>query len=647
MIAGRLSQENRRTLTLAALFALTVAGVALRTYDLGALSFFGDEETTAFAARSLALGEGSAMPSGMPYRRALPYTWLNAVSARTLGLDQELSYRLPAALLGAATIPLLYFVVRAMATPAAGLIAALLMALSGWHLVWSRTARMYVPALIAAVAFFYFAWRWQRSGRRRELAAAGTLYLLAVFLHSGSAAIALFPLFFSLLYDGRSVSVRRSISATGVMILAGWSLDRLFVVAPYEQWASGFSAMQSAPAGRLLGSLGEAAAGFPPIAWLGLAVGALVGWSWARASGVFSAEHPAPRTLAVALLAGTTVMAGFAGLPLVAGSLGFSALVLDARGARVWWKPGWLATVLAGSAAAILGRLLLAGESIGEIARSPFPYLPYLATLLPVFVGAFVLGAIRLGLVPERPGRDDLPWRAATLYVLAYCLALGVAIPYAPWRYLLPVYPWMVMVVAVTIGNVVEILASRGLRVRRSRLWAGVTLAIVLGLVGGHGVPAAWTVLQASHGTPVPWNDPGMEIRPDHRGPGRFVREHAKPEDIVIAEDALEQRWYAGRVDYWYRSLDDARRYLYRDTDGALRDIYVGAELLAGPPAADLWARREGAVWLITSGETAGSRTWYLAPDQADWLDSLEARTSPLFIGEDGLSAVYCSGRCP
>ena len=66
MIAGRLNQEDRRIRMLTALVALTVGAVALRTCDLGLLSFFGDEETTAFAARSLALGEGSTMPSGMP-----------------------------------------------------------------------------------------------------------------------------------------------------------------------------------------------------------------------------------------------------------------------------------------------------------------------------------------------------------------------------------------------------------------------------------------------------------------------------------------------------------------------------------------------------------------------------------------------------
>lgn len=643
-----MSLEHRRTRLFALLLALFAVTAGVRMYDLGVLSFFGDEETTAFAARSLALGEGSNMPSGMPYRRALPYTWLNAMSARTFGLETEFSYRLPAALLGALTIPVLFLVLRPMAGAGAAFLAALLLSLSGWHMVWSRTARMYAPAMLVCVAFFYFAWRWQQFARRRELAVAATLYLLAVFLHSGSAAIALFPLFFALLYDGRRISEVQAIFASGVLAVAGWSLDRLFVVEPYVKWATGFSAIQSAPAGKLLGSMGGFADGLSIVAWLGLTAGAVVGWAWGRASGLFSVgRRPALRQLAVALVACFAVMAGFAGLPLVAVSLGLFTLILDARGMRAWWQPAWLAVALLGSIAAAAGRILVNGEPIGLIVRSPFPYLPYLATLMPVFVSLFALGAVRLGLTAGSPGGDDRPCRAAALFVLAYSLALGFAIPYAPWRYLLPAYPWMVMVVAVTIADFFERLADSRMRFNASQLQVAATVAILLGIVGGHGFPAARTVLNASHGSHVPWNDPGLEIRPDHRSPGRFVRDHARPEDIVIAEDALEQRWYAGRVDYWYRSSTDAARYLYQDSSGIVRDIYVGAELLPGPAAPYPWGREDIAVWIITSGETAANREWYLAPDQAAWLDSLQARIEPLYVGEDGLTAVYCSGRCP
>ena len=72
---------------------------------------------------------------------------------------------------------------------------------------------------------------------------------------------------------------------------------------------------------------------------------------------------------------------------------------------------------------------------------------------------------------------------------------------------------------------------------------------------------------------------------------------YLEPGDIVIGEDAMELRWYAGQTDYWFRSLDDAGRYLYRDENDILRDIYVGAALLDGAPEDDVL--RRAAMWQL------------------------------------------------
>jgi hypothetical protein len=231
--------------------------------------------------------------------------------------------------------------------------------------------------------------------------------------------------------------------------------------------------------------------------------------------------------------------------------------------------------------------------------------------------------------------------------VLAYCLALGFAISWAPWRYLLIAYPWLLLVVAAGVAEVVRAMADRLPGDYRWLAWPVAAALLLAGALGGHGLPASRTVVQAVHGTAVPWNDPDLRIRPDHRSPGHYVRRYAGPDDIVIAEDALEQKWYAGRVDYWFRSEKDAGRYLYRDEDGATRDIYVAAELLSGPPPPAMLEPDASAVWLITSGETAGARGWYLDSAQAAWLVELEQNREPVHRGEDGLTSVFCFGRCP
>ena len=57
---------------------LVVASAVPRFYDLGRLSFYSDEDYTWIAANAVLDGDGSQMPTGMPYRRALALTWVNA-----------------------------------------------------------------------------------------------------------------------------------------------------------------------------------------------------------------------------------------------------------------------------------------------------------------------------------------------------------------------------------------------------------------------------------------------------------------------------------------------------------------------------------------------------------------------------------------
>ncbi|NIM47652.1 MAG: hypothetical protein GTN62_00005, partial [Gemmatimonadales bacterium] len=114
------------------------------------------------------------------------------------------------------------------------------------------------------------------------------------------------------------------------------------------------------------------------------------------------------------------------------------------------------------------------------------------------------------------------------------------------------------------------------------------------------------------------------------------------PADVVIAEDPLQQRWYAGSVDVWLRSYHDARQYLYT-TDGAFRDIYVSSIFAGSRSMLDsLVGAATGRAWLITSGETYPARAYFLERDQRAWLDSIEHSIPPAFVARDGVTTVYC-----
>jgi uncharacterized membrane protein len=69
------------------------------------------------------------------YIAMLPWTHAFGTSLRSL--------RLPSALLGLACIPLLYWLGVLMGSPLSGALAAALLALSGYHVFWTRVARMF------------------------------------------------------------------------------------------------------------------------------------------------------------------------------------------------------------------------------------------------------------------------------------------------------------------------------------------------------------------------------------------------------------------------------------------------------------------------------------------------------------------------
>jgi len=117
------------------------------------------------------------------YLLMLPWT-------RIMGTSLE-AIRLPSALLGIACIPLVFWLGSLAGCPFAGSLAAALLALSGYHVFWSKVARMFALGcflgLAASVALLLIA----RSARRRPL-------LLALYVILMLAGVATHVFFWSL-----------------------------------------------------------------------------------------------------------------------------------------------------------------------------------------------------------------------------------------------------------------------------------------------------------------------------------------------------------------------------------------------------------------------------------------------------------------
>ncbi|NNL31318.1 MAG: hypothetical protein HKO77_09855 [Gemmatimonadetes bacterium] len=164
---------------------------------------------------------------------------------------------------------------------------------------------------------------------------------------------------------------------------------------------------------------------------------------------------------------------------------------------------------------------------------------------------------------------------------------------------------------------------------------------VLIGVDKGHGLPVTIQMVNLEHGQPTEPATHVFPIRPDHEGPGRYVAGRLAPEDLVVAEDPLQQTWYAGRVDYWLRNPDHAPGAVFREADGTLRDIYVAAVWPLDRQALDeVLASAEGRTWILTSAETIEERD--LTEDQRAWLESIRAVHAPVHVGRDDETTVYC-----
>ena len=128
---------------------LVSLAAALRLYKLGQWSFWGDEWIT--VNRSLTLFEENLHHlsfSGIMTRGVLI----------VFGVD-EWSARLTAAVVGIASIPIVYAMTKRAFDQRVALVAALLLAVSPWHIYWSQNARFYTTLLLfitLSLFFFYF-----------------------------------------------------------------------------------------------------------------------------------------------------------------------------------------------------------------------------------------------------------------------------------------------------------------------------------------------------------------------------------------------------------------------------------------------------------------------------------------------------------
>ena len=137
------------------LAAIILLGAYLRIHNLGTQSIWLDEASSYY----------------MSYGNSVSWVWTNAMADRhpplhflilhfvSIFSSSEFMLRLPSAIFGILTIPVIYKIGESLFGKKEGLISAFILSISSIHIFYSQEARMYAQMVLFSIASLYFLYR--------------------------------------------------------------------------------------------------------------------------------------------------------------------------------------------------------------------------------------------------------------------------------------------------------------------------------------------------------------------------------------------------------------------------------------------------------------------------------------------------------
>lgn len=620
-------------------FLILVLGVFFRVFDLGVMGFWGDEETSSMPAKHLALHDTPDFVSSMEYRRAMPHTYLMSVSAKIFGTDRDISYRVPSVVFGVATLILIFIGTYKLFGFNVAVIALLLLSLSEWHIILSRTARMYGPLLFFSLSFCFTVIFWQVTKEIKYIVASYILFAISIAFNFLGIIILPIILFTSFIY--KFDKKQFFISIFSFLFLGSYALlyFKLYVVGPYReiQLSKNLTLPDSTVANSVFDGVASVfQTGFN--FYLALIIITIIFLVNYRRLG-FALSTKSYPFLSIIFFCGAALLAICVSFSLFYGI--FLALLLILL-AVAPIRPNDLAKVLMTFGIVVVFSLIVFVPNLSEgnipekIKRSleyPFPYMLYQLKVFPVIICLFCVG-FYFSLFDS----NKYHARIIRIFILTYIapmLLFGLVKDWAPPRYFVTTYPLLIVIAAYAVQ---KLLITTRLDNHHSKYGlAIVLLALSSGITGSHGLPQAFQTSQAKYGDNIYANHIEGIRYPDHKSLGCFVKNNLSDRDIVIAEDALQQYWYIGRVDYWLRQPENIDKYLYLN-GGELKDIYVNSSPMDEESIVDVSTNKSDRIWVITSGETQQPLTGLLKK----WYLDIVTPENIILNGRDDQSAVYC-----
>jgi hypothetical protein len=116
---------------------------------------------------------------------------------------------------------------------------------------------------------------------------------------------------------------------------------------------------------------------------------------------------------------------------------------------------------------------------------------------------------------------------------------------------------------------------------------------------------------------------------------------HITSDDIVLAEDVLQQTYYLGRVDYWL--IGRKRSWMFvQQVNGRIQDFYTATAVIdtGDQFRALLDANPQRRIFVIGSGENTGDDRREMRGKEISALLKSD-RMEPLWVGSDHYTTVW------
>lgn len=181
---------NRKDYTLFYLAFILLFGAALRIYKLGTNSLWFDEGLDLMYADKIISLKDTCL---LPFHVILNYCWGRLGSS-------EFILRLPSAIFGIISILVIYRLGKLFFDKKIGLVSAVILAISPFHIYYSQETRMYSILLLLVLLAVYFLERFLRNGKFGYLFGYVIFTVLSIFVHYIALAVLLAENIFFLIY---------------------------------------------------------------------------------------------------------------------------------------------------------------------------------------------------------------------------------------------------------------------------------------------------------------------------------------------------------------------------------------------------------------------------------------------------------------